>query len=43
MPFQNIDSPELSQYLSIKWDGPIKPILNMRQKKNEKNKIKLFR
>ncbi len=27
MPFQNIDSPELSEYLSIKWYGPIKPIL----------------
>ena len=27
MPFQEIDSPELSQYLSIKWYGPVKPIL----------------
>ena len=27
MPFQDIDSPELSEYLSIKWYGPIKPIL----------------
>jgi defect in organelle trafficking protein DotD len=27
MPFQSIDSPELSEYLSIKWYGPIKPIL----------------
>jgi defect in organelle trafficking protein DotD len=27
MPFKNISSPELSEYLSIKWYGPIKPIL----------------
>ena len=27
MPFENIESPELSEYLSIKWYGPIKPIL----------------